>query len=69
MFGDNVEGEFGAPVFIKEAFVVEGAGAHEGAGGGIGAAVDELPEGNARDARRFVEICQDFIQKIRLIFF
>ena len=69
MFGDYVEGEFGASVFVKEAFVVEGARPHEGAGGGIGAAVDELPEGDARDARRFIEIRQDFFQKVCLIFF
>ena len=69
MFGDDIECELGASVFVKEAFVVEGTRPHERTGRGISAAIDELPEGDARDARRFIEICQDFFQKVRLIFF
>ena len=69
MFGDDIECELGASVFVKETFVIERARAHERARRGIRAAVDELPEGDACDARRFVEICQDFFEKIRLIFF
>ena len=49
--GDDVEGELGAPVLVEESLVVEGPWPSEGAGGGVGSAVDELPEGDAVEPR------------------
>ena len=65
--GDDVEGELGAPVLVEESLVVEGPWPSEGAGGGVGSAVDELPEGDAVEPRGLGEDGADLVEEVGLV--